>query len=740
MALKDFHYPIRHLPYDLVAGTVVFLVAMPLCLGAALASGAPLLSGAIAGIIGGVVVGAFSASSVSVSGPSVGMVVVVLSAVTELGDFRAFLLALFLSGAFQIIIGVLRAGFIADYVPSTVIQGLLCAIGIIIVLKQLPFALTYTSENQALMAAFREASEAFSLAPLKAIKAHLNLGAIMISSFSLCLLILCDHARFAFFKKLPAPLLVVILGVLINLLFVSFWPALAQEGNELASVPVFSSINGFLSQQPFPAWHAWKNFAIYAYALLLAIVASLESLLNLEAIEKLDPSQKYCSRNRELVAQGIGNAFSGLVGGLPITSVIIRSSVNLQAGSKSKLSTILHGALILIVIAFFPGAVNAVPLASLATILIYVGIKLARPAAFTAMYHQGMSRFVPFLITICAIVFTNILTGVLVGLFFSFFFILRDNSLIQLDIINEKYPFGIVQRLVLPQHVSFLQKASLLAELDTILSGTHLIIDARQAKYIDQDVIEVIETFRANQAPSKSIALNLIGFKAHYERHDHIEFLNVTTYDAQSQLQPQDVLNLLQEGNKRFIEGKPIHRSLLDDIKATATMQHPVAIVLGCIDSRVPIETIFDMGVGDVFVVRVAGNIVNDDVLASMEFACHVSGAKMILVLGHTYCGAIKAACEGHESGHLTQLLHKIQPAVSIVAQKYGKETNIGPQFLREVTELNIKQMMQKICMESATLKKMVSAKTVALMGAIYDVETGKVMFDAQFYDVKQGN
>lgn len=725
---RILRYPRGYFKYDITAGIVVFLVAIPLCLGVALASGAPLFSGVIAGILGGIVVGLLSESRVSVSGPAAGMVAVVLTAITQLGSFESFLLALCLAGLLQITIGLFRAGFIADYIPSNVIQGLLCAIGILIIIKQLPFAFTYTIDNETLLNEFRTTAETLSLKPLKGITDHINSGATIISLISLAILIFFDTTTHHFFKKLPGPIVVVAIGVIINEFFINFTPDFTQLNTELVNIPVSGNLQTFFTLFAHPNWQAWSNPDIYLYTFILALVASLETLLNIEAVEKLDKVRRYVSRSRELIAQGVGNTLSGLIGGLPITSVIVRSSVNIQAGAKSKLATIIHGLFILTAVIALPNWMNAIPLASLAAILLHVGFKLTKPVVYSEMYKQGISRFLPFIITVCAIVASDLLTGILIGLFFSFFFILRDNSRIKLDIINEKHPGGIIKRIMLPQQMTFLSKASLVRELEQIPANTNLIIDARYTKYIDKDILEVLTTFRNTQAPNKKIALNLLGFKNYYEIHDHIDFLNVTTVDTQVALKPSEILDILKEGNSRFVRDQRIHRSLLDDVKATSSQQHPIAIVLGCIDSRVPIETIFDMGVGDVFVVRIAGNVVNDDIIASMEFACHVAGAKLIMVLGHTYCGAIKAACKGGASGgHLDNLLNKIKPAIEAETHTKEHRTSDNNVFVDNVTKINIHNTLNSVYEQSNILNRMIKQGNLGLVGALYDISTGEV-------------
>ncbi len=736
---KILPYRRRYLKFDIPAGVVVFLVAIPLCLGIALAAGAPLFSGIIAGIIGGIVVGSISESSVSVSGPAAGLVAVVISAIGSLGGFQSFLLALVIAGLLQIIIGVWRAGFIADYIPSSVIQGLLCAIGILIVIKQLPIAFTHVAQNGALMGHLKDASENFSLEPLLKATQHINSGAAIMSALSIVLLIFFDRTKVKGLTVIPGPIVVVIVAIIINKIYSLFSPGLEQFSSQLVKIPVADTWQGFTHQFQFPSWANWKDPNVYWQAFIIAAVVSLETLLNLEAAEKLDKRKRYCSRNRELIAQGVGNTLSGLIGGIPITSVVVRSSVNVQMRARTKLSTILHGLLILSTVFFIPNVLNCIPLAALASILIYVGYKLTKLSIYQHMYRLGWSQFIPFIVTVIAIVFTNLLLGILIGLFFGFFFILKSNSQIRLDVINEIHPSGVVTRIVLPQQLSFLRKASLIAEFDAIPGHSQLIIDARYTEYIDKDILELINEFVKTQAVDREIALNLIGFKEKYELHDQVDFINVTTYDIQSSLNSKDVLEILKEGNQRFIKDQRIHRSMLQDLKVTARMQYPLAVVLGCIDSRVPIETIFDVGVGDVFVARIAGNVVNDDILASIEFACHIAGAKLILVLGHTRCGAIKAACDDVEGGYLPQLLKKIEPALLAEKEKPGYPSETEERFLLNVTKTNAANTMKNLYQKSVILNRLINEKSIGLISAIYDVSTGMVQFDESFYPLEDG-
>lgn len=719
-------YNKRSLKFDLISAIVVFLVAIPLCLGIALASGAPLVSGIISGVIGGIVVGSLSGSPVSVSGPAAGMAAVVVAGVAQLGDFNVFLLALIVAGLLQVGLGVFRAGFIVEYVPSNVVQGLLCAIGILLIIKQLPLAFTHAKDFADLKMHLLDMSEGIEF---RDISFHINSGAMFLSLLSIMILVYFDKSQTSWVKAVPGPIVVVIISVLVNEVFVYTNSWLAQTPTQLVNIPMHASFSDFYANIHSPAWSAWLNPKVYLYAGLLATIASLESLLNIKAGERLDKKRRHCSKDKELVAQGIGNMLSALFGGIPVTSVIARTSINIENGAKTKMATILHGILILIAVMLFPTLLNRIPLSALAAILIYAGYKLSMPSVYKAIYQQGMERFIPFVITIISIVALNLLAGIMIGLAVSLFFILKSNSQVRLDIIKEIYPNGVTNRLVLPQQTTFLNKASLVAELDTIPKKSQLIIDARYSHYIDKDIMEFIHDFKVAQAPHRQISLNLIGFKARYNIHNYIDFINVTTYDVQSVLAPYQILNILQEGNQRFLKDQCIHRSSNLDIKHSATTQHPIAVVLGCIDSRVPVETIFDMSFGDIFCIRVAGNVVNDDVLASVEYACHVIGVKLLVVLGHTRCGAIMAACDNVEKGHITQLLAKIKPAIACETHTTDNRAGSNSQFVYNVTELNVANTLQHIYDESEILRNMIEHDSLGVVGAIYDVNTGEVHF-----------
>lgn len=719
----------RLLKYDLVAGLVVFLVAIPLCLGVALACGAPLYSGIISGICGGLVVGILSNSQLSVSGPSAAIVAIMLTAASYLKDFNSILLAIFLSGILQLFMGKKRYGFFADYIPSNVIQGMLSAIGLLLIIKQAPLAFTLSQNSNDLNILLVDTAEGLGAHPSINFSLHLNSGALFLSGLSLITLFYCEHTKNQWLKYFPAPILVVIFGTLINEWFLYENSIFAQHGALLVNLPTYDSLDTFWQALAKPNWDALNQPKVYLFALLIASVTSLETLLNVTATERLDPRHQRIDKDKELIAQGFGNIMAGLLGGIPVSSAVVRSSVNIQSQAKTKVATIFHGILLLLTFFLIPKVLNRIPLCILASILIYTGYRLTKPSIYQYIYKQGPSRFIPFIITVVAIISFNLLIGIILGLLANLFYILKTNSTARIDIIAENYPTGTTHRLLLPQQTTFLNKASIVAELDAIPDESQLIIDARYAQYIDKEIIEYINEFKNEQAPIRQISLNLIGFKEHYDIHDHINFINVTTYDTQSQLSPLDVLDILKQGNERFIHDQGIHRSNMMDIHHTAATQHPLAIVLGCIDSRVPVETVFDMTMGDLFCVRVAGNVVNDDVLASIEYACHVVGAKLIVVLGHTRCGAIQAACDQVEQGHITQLLAKITPSIRLEEDLNKIKQQQNYNFIDQVTHTNIAHSMLDIFDRSHILKTMLKDGKIGIIGAMYDVSTGMVHF-----------
>jgi len=495
---------------DIPASIVVFLVAVPLCLGIALASGAPLFSGIIAGIVGGIVVGAFSGSQLGVSGPAAGLAVIVLVAIQDLGSFEVFLLAVFLSGIIQVILGYAKAGIIGYYFPSSVIKGMLAGIGIIIILKQIPHAFGYDKDYEGSLS-FAQPDGHNTLSELMYMMEAITPGALVIALLSMAILILWERPfmkKIALFKLVQGPLVVVAVGILFSLMFSGHATLnLAQE--HMVNIPVAESLSGFFGQFTFPDFSQILNPAIYMTAVTIAVVASLETLLCLEATDKLDPQKRVTPANQELKAQGIGNMISGLIGGLPITQVIVRSSTNIQSGGQTKMAAIFHGMLLLLCAAAIPHVLNLIPLASLAAILFLVGYKLAKPVLFKQMYKLGWSHFIPFIVTIVGIVLTDLLVGIGLGLTVAIFYILYNNYKKPYLFKESEFKAGEPIRLELAEDVTFLHKANILKTLSQIPEDSTVIIDASKSINIDQDVIEIIEDFEAN-AHYRSITVEVI--------------------------------------------------------------------------------------------------------------------------------------------------------------------------------------------------------------------------------------
>ncbi|WP_247232208.1 SulP family inorganic anion transporter [Telluribacter sp. SYSU D00476] len=500
---------------DLPAGLVVYLVALPLCLGIALAStGRPdlLFSGVIAGIIGGIVVGSLSGSPLGVSGPAAGLVVIVVNAISTLGSFEAFLTAVCLAGIIQLIAGFLKAGVFGYYFPSSVIKGMLAAIGITLILKEIPHALGY-DEDFIGDEAFAQMDGHNTFTQIYYALRYNSMGAIIISAISLGLLILFEQPfmrRIQLFKFVPGALFVVILGILINLFFMTSMPEWALKGKHLVQLPVASSPSEFLSFFKFPDFSALTNPQVYTVAFTLAIVASIETLLCVEATDKLDPFKRTTPTNRELKAQGIGNLVSGLIGGLPITQVIVRSSANIGSGGRTKASTIIHGCILLLSAMFIPSLLNYIPLASLAAILLVVGYKLSKFSLYQGMYKLGWNQFVPFIVTVIAILSTDLLKGIAIGMAVAIYFILRKNYEHSHHYVKEEQSNGNVVKLILSEEVTFLNKGSINHTLEDLSENSTIIIDGSKSVAIDYDVLEIIENFKKHTAPLKNITVKTI--------------------------------------------------------------------------------------------------------------------------------------------------------------------------------------------------------------------------------------
>lgn len=719
---------LHHLKHDLPASIVVFLVALPLCLGVALASGAPLLSGIIAGIIGGIVVGMISKSDTSVSGPAAGLAAVILASITKLGAFDILLSAILIAGCLQLAMVFFRAGFIANYIPSNVIKGLLAAIGILLILKQLPHAVGYDKKNDDGFSFIQSNGENTFSDLLRALDVFTP-GAVVIALLSVLALFYWDKTPLKHIKLLPASLFVVVMGVALKLLFSTFLPWLAIGQEHLVDLPPIDTgkLGAYLH---LPQLAHFGNADVWVVGITIAIVASLETLLNIEAVDKLDPHKRETPPNRELLAQGVGNICAGLFGGLPVTSVIVRSSVNIQTGNKTKASAVLHGVFMLASVLVLSPVLNLIPLAALAAILIMTGYKLAKVSLFRDMYRQGWSQFLPFAITVAAIVFTDLLMGVLIGLATSMFYLARSNFRNPYSMEQYRLHIGEVIKMELPNQVSFLNKATIKSALWEIPNGSKVLIDASKSDFIDHDILETIEDYRDVVAAERAVQLNVIGLREKYSLHEPIQFVTVLDKETQSKLKPDEVLQLLRDGNQRFLDGRWTEKYYHHQVDATASGQNPMAAVVNCIDSRTSPEIMFDAGLGDLLTIRIAGNIISREIIGSLEIAAKL-GAKLIVVKGHSSCGAIGLAMKGEQSHSIGAITGKIQLAIRQCHCPAQDVASGDKAVLEKVTRQNVDNSLTEIVNGSDYLRGCLQRGEIGLVGAYHDIAVGKVHFGA---------
>ncbi len=514
-------------------------------------------------------------------------------------------------------------------------------------------------------------------------------------------------------------------GILLNFLFGLFSPELLIKDSHLVNIPPISNLDSLIT---LPDFNSIGNYQVWVIAFTIAVIASLETLLNLEAVENIDPHKRQASPNRELVAQGTGNILSGLLGGIPITSVIVRSSVNINSGAETKLSTILHGIFLLMSILLLAPVMNLIPLASLASILLVTGYKLAKLSLFKDMYSKGLNQFIPFIATIIAIIFTDLLIGILIGLAVSIFYLLKSNFKNPFTIEKEKLYLGETIRIELPNQVSFLNKATIKDTLWAIPAGSKVIIDATYSDFIDHDILDILKDYKETVSVENNIKLNMVGLKDKYHLDDHIQFINVLDKESQQKLTPDEILELLQKGNDRFLNGKWTEKYLKHQVNATSLGQNPMATIVSCIDSRTSPELVFDVSIGDVISIRIAGNIINDDILGSIELACEKIGTKLVVVLGHSDCGAVASAIEHFKDGHVSNITEKIEKAIQSCNCK--REDIIGnTDAFNKVINHNVKNSINEILSRSEYIANKVNSKEINVVAAFYDTRTGKVTF-----------
>jgi len=539
------NFSTKYLKSDIKSGLVVFLVALPLCLGIALASGAPLFSGIISGVVAGIVVGVLSGSQLSVSGPAAGLTAIVLAAIATLGSFEAFLLAGFLAGVIQVILGYIKAGVLSNYLPSNVIEGMLAAIGIIIILSQLPHAVGFDEMHEGDYWHINAAGEHQVLITLAKAINFIHPGAVIVVLVSLAILI--AFLKVPFLKKLksiPGALVAVLVGIGINEIFKATGSSLAISQNHLVNLPVPESMTQFWNQFSLPDFSKIGNTEIWIVAFTIAAVASIETLLCIEAADKMDPLKRYTDTNRELKAQGVGNMLSCLIGGIPVTSVIVRTLANIHSGGRTKIATISHGIFLMAAVVAIPFLLNKIPLASLAAILLVIGYKLASPAKFVHMWQNSKKfQFIPFVVTVVTIVMTDLLIGVGIGLAVSIYFILRGNIKLAYFFKRDKHNEGETIKIELAQEVSFLNKAAIKQTFAHLPEGSEIVIEASNTVYIDHDVLQMIKEFVNEGAAERNITVKLIGFRKEYRIENSATHVTSIVADNGELVSPKVVRN-----------------------------------------------------------------------------------------------------------------------------------------------------------------------------------------------------
>jgi carbonic anhydrase len=731
---------------DFLSGIIVFLVALPLCLGIAIASDADPMAGLISGIVGGIVIGIFSGSHTSVSGPAAGLTAIVAAQIAKLETYETFLLAVVLAGVIQVGFGLMKAGALSAFFPSSVIKGLLAAIGVILIFKQLPLLFGHYKDMGTPSGVTRPVGEII-FGFFKAIKElfyfenGFQYGAITVGLFSLAFLYIWDQIPKLKKSLVPSPLLVVILGSLLGGLVSKFggnWTLAAQQ---LVNVPSADSLGGFASLLRFPDFSQLTNANVYVGALTIAIVASLETLLNLDAVDKLDRRQRVSPPNRELFAQGLGNVTAGMLGGIPVTSVVIRGSVNVGAGAQTKMSAIFHGVLLVGCVLLIPHVLRMIPLSCLAAILLMTGFKLASATLFKKMASEGRYQFLPFIFTLVAIVLTDLLIGIGIGMVLSLLFILNSNLRRPVRKIMEKHIDGDLLHIELGDQVTFLNKASLEGALREASQGSRLLVDARRTDYIDPDVLSLIREFKEKTAPAFDIAMQLIGFREIYEMSDKEDAVDFSILEAREKLTPTQVLEILKSGNKRFVEGHPLDRSLIKPRVPSNDSSSAIAVIVSGIDSQTPVEMIFDLGIGEAFVIRTPGAVQGPPAVGGVEYCVSVGGAKLVVVMGHADSSLLSLAIQNAGSAEnkaqlagcasLEGVLQEI--AVSIDPHQARSFPKMSPpeklDYLNQLARRHVTRMADTLVKQSDALSRLIATGQVQVVTAMFDPADGSVQF-----------
>ncbi|TAE88289.1 MAG: sulfate permease [Bacteroidetes bacterium] len=715
----------ENLKYDLPSGIAVFFVAVPLCLGIAHASGAPLMGGLISGVIGGVIVGLFSGSELSVTGPAAGLTAIVLSGIQTLGSYEAFLLATVLAGVFQIAFGLFRTGELASYIPNSVIKGMLSAIGLILIIKQFPHLIGYDIEEMGVeefainkfdineQYTGDKDAEANTFTVFWHAVNHINKGVLITGLVSLLVLVLWDKKFQQKFKIIPGAMLVVIVGVLVSY-FINNYVFVGQLATDhYVNVPKINSITGFINSTSFPKWSMLFNLDVLRIGLTIAIVASIETLLSTEAIDKLDPLKRKTNNNQELLAQGSGNILAGLLGGIPITAVIVRGSVNVSAGGKTRIASVTHGLLIIVAVMFLASIINLIPLASLAAILIYTGFKLFSPAIFVEEFKKGYNQFLPFALTVTAIVLSDLLIGVALGILLSIVIVVfEDYKVTTLRIID----YGTRKRLVLGENITFLHKKRIATLLDKIPENSVIEIDGSRTQYIDKDVQEVIINFKQHaHLKNIEVIFGKINFMDGLEKEELKENMR-KSYER------------LFVNNQKWVDDKTMNDP--EYFSRLSAGQTPQYLFIGCSDSRVPANEITGTDPGEMFVHRnIANMVVNTDVnmLSVVQYGVEVLNVKHIIVCGHYGCGGIKAAVEHKSNGLIDKWLRNIKDVYRLHKDELDAITDSDLRH-RRLVEVNVKEQVINLMKTSFIQKNINTYGFPQVHGWVYDISNGKLI------------
>ncbi|EQA44120.1 inorganic anion transporter, SulP family [Leptospira broomii serovar Hurstbridge str. 5399] len=713
----------KNILFDALAGLAVFIVAIPLCLGIAHASGAPLFAGIISGFIGGIIVGSLSRSSFSVSGPTASLTGIVLSGISDLGNFETFLLSLLIAGGIQIILGILRSGKLAAYFPSAVVTGMLVAIGIILIIKQFPHLMGYDIEEfgveefdltkQDINETYQDSHEPIEKNTFTVLlHSFLNFrsNVFVIGFLSLVAYVIWEKKIAEKFRFLPASLIAIGTGVLLNVCLEGFNPEFALGRDHLVQLPILKNPSDLFGQLTYPNFSAWRNPSVWSLGLLIALVASVESLLCVEIIDRLDEEGRKTPMSRELLAQGVGNIACGLIGGIPLTSVIVRGSVNIASGAKSKVSVILHGVLIALSILLLPTLMNRIPLASLAAILVVIGIKLAKPKIFRTILSRRISQWLPFLGTVIITLFSDLLIGTFCGIILSLVFVLYEDHRTVVIRIEDHGKF---RRIVLGENLGFFHKARIREILEQQPVGITLEIDGSRTLHIDQDVTELIHEFR-NRAARKNISVILGG----------IPNMNNDIQDLKEEMDRsyRKLLNNNRDWAKERTDQDPMFFSKL------AEGQTPQILFIGCSDSRVPIDVITKTDPGMIFTTRNIANIVSvDDIslFSVVQYAIEVLNIKHIIVCGHYECGGIKAALTGRSTGLIDNWITHIKDIY--LKHRYELDALGEKERERKLIELNVAEQVINLYKTSLVQSALKKYGFPRIHGWVYDLGTGNL-------------